>query len=153
MTMQARISYQEAPAGFYQAMYAVENYLKESGLDFKLVELIKNRASQINGCGYCLDMHHKDALKAGESFERLYLLPAWKEAPQYSQQEKAVLNLTDTLTTISESGPEKVERAYEQAAAHFSKEQIAYMVLAICQINAWNRIAISFGTVPGSYKA
>lgn len=144
-----RISYQDAPKGLYEAMRNIEKYLNESGISHKLFELIKTRASQINRCGYCLDMHHKDAIKAGETIERLYLLPAWKEAPCYTPEEKAVLNLTDTLTKISEND---VEEAYEAMAKYYSKEEIANIVLAICQINSWNRIAITFGNVPGSYK-
>ena len=144
-----RISFQEAPKGLYEVMQNVEKYLKECGIDHKLIHLIKTRASQINGCGYCLDMHHKDAIKAGESFDRLYLLPAWEEAPCYTVEEKAALHFTDALTKISESD---VDKAYERMAKFYSKEQIANITLAICQINSWNRIAITFGNIPGSYK-
>lgn len=148
-----RISYQETPKGVYETMLNTEKYLREnSGISHVLIHLIKIRASQINGCGYCLDMHHKDALKAGESFERLYLLPAWEESPCYSEEEKAVLHFTDVLTGISGASAKKVEEAYERMAKHFSKAQTANIVLAICQINSWNRIAITFGNIPGSYK-
>jgi len=150
--MNPRISYQESPQEFYKAMYAVENYLNNSGLTHTEIHLIKVRASQINGCGYCLDMHHKDALKAGESFDRLYLLPAWEESPCYTDEEKAMINLTDLLTKISDSTPHQVEEAYARMAKYFDKEKIANTVLAICQINSWNRIAISFGNIPGSYQ-
>ena len=150
--MEPRITLQEAPKGLYDAMINIETYLKKCGIDHSLIELIKIRASQINGCGYCLDMHHKDALREGESIQRLYLLPAWKESPVYSEEEKVVLNLTEVLTTISESDPEVIAEAYDRVAAHYSKEQIANLVLAICQINSWNRIAITFGSVPGTYK-
>ena len=148
-----RITYQEAPKGLYAAMLNTEKYIKESGLPFSLYELIKIRASQINRCGYCLDMHHKDALKAGETFQRLYLLPAWEESPTFTEEEKAALYLTDVLTQISNHTSETIENAYERMSNYYSKDQIANIVLAICQINAWNRIAITFGTVPGSYKA
>ena len=147
-----RIRFQEAPKGLYEAMLNTEAYINNSGISHTLKELIKTRASQINGCGYCLDMHHKDALKAGETFERLYLLPAWEESPCYTSEEKAVLNLTDVLTKIESSTPQEVEDAYERIAKFFSKEEIANTVLAICQINSWNRIAITFGNVPGSYR-
>ncbi|MBV6643444.1 MAG: carboxymuconolactone decarboxylase family protein [Cyclobacteriaceae bacterium] len=150
--MNPRISYQESPQGLYKAMYAIENYLNGSGLTHTEIHLIKVRASQINGCGYCLDMHHKDALKAGETFDRLYLLPAWKESPCYTDEEKALLNLTDVLTRIADSTPEQVEQAYDRMAKYFDKEKIANTVLAICQINSWNRIAITFGNIPGSYQ-
>lgn len=147
-----RISQAEIPGGLYAAMLNTEKYLKECGLSHSLIHLIKIRASQINGCGYCLDMHHKEALKDGESLDRLYLLPAWEESPCYTQGEKAVLHLTDVLTGIAHSDPKTVEGAYEGMALHYSKAQIANTVLAICQINAWNRIAITFGNIPGSYK-
>jgi AhpD family alkylhydroperoxidase len=147
-----RISFQEFPKGFYATMANTEKYLKDCGISHPLIELIKTRASQINGCGYCLDMHHKDALKAGETFDRLYLLPAWEEAPCYTSEEKAVLFLTDVLTQISHHNAEAIEKAYDGMANYYSKEEIANIVLAICQINSWNRIAITFGNVPGSYK-
>lgn len=147
-----RISYAEAPKGLYAAMQNTEKYLHECGLSFSLIELVKIRASQINRCGFCLDMHHKDALKAGEQFQRLYLLPAWEEAPCFSEEERAALFLTDVLTKMSEHSGAAIESAYDRAAEHFSKEEIANLVLLICQINSWNRIAITFGTTPGSYK-
>ena len=147
-----RISFQEIPKGMYSAMLNVEKYLKGTNIPHLLYELIKTRASQINHCGYCIDMHHKDAIKAGEDFQRLYLLPAWKEAPVFTAQEKAVLLLTDTLTEIAHASPEAVEEAYEKMALYYSKEEIANIVLAICQINAWNRVAITFGNIPGSYQ-
>jgi len=150
--MEPRITFQDVPKGLYEAMINIETYLKKSGIDHSLIALVKIRASQINGCGYCLDMHHKDALKEGESIQRLYLLPAWKESPVYSEKEKVVLNLTEVLTKISEAEPEEIANAYERVAAHYSKDQIANIILAICQINSWNRLTITFGTVPGTYK-
>ena len=150
--MEPRITFHETPKGLYELMQNIEVHLKKSGLPHDLLYLIKVRASQINGCGYCLDMHHKDAIKAGETFQRLYLLNAWKESPVYSEAEKAVLNLTDVLTTISESEPEAIAEAYDRVALHFPKDQIANLVMAISQINSWNRITITFGTVPGTYK-
>lgn len=150
--VKSRIEMQEIPASMYQLMANIEKYLKQCGIPMSLLELIKTRASQINKCGFCLDMHHKDALKEGETFQRLYLLPAWKESPCYTPEEKAVLHLTDILTNLSASEPEDVERAYDGMAEHYNKEQIANVVLAICQINSWNRIAITFGNIPGSYK-
>lgn len=147
-----RINHQDVSKGFFSGMFSSEKFLKESGLPHSLLELIKTRASQINRCGYCLDMHHKDALKAGETFDRLYLLPAWEEAPCFTAAEKAVLNLTDVLTLISDHRAHDIEAAYERMSTIYTKEEIANVVLAICQINAWNRIAISFGTTPGSYQ-
>lgn len=147
-----RITYQETPKGLYQAMLNTESYISNCGLSHTLIELIKVRASQINRCGYCLDMHHKDAIKSGETFDRLYLLPAWEESPCYSGQEKAVINLTEVLTNINRVSSHEIEAAYDRIATHFNKEEIANIVLAITQINAWNRIAITFGNEPGSYK-
>ena len=147
-----RIAYAEMPKGLYAAMLNTEKYLKESGLPVSLVELIKTRASQINKCGYCLDMHHKDALKLGETFQRLYLLPAWEESPVYTEEEKAVLNLTDKVTEISKQSAHEIEEAYNRVSAFYSKAEIANIVLAITQINAWNRLAITFGNIPGSYN-
>lgn len=147
-----RIPVQEIPKGLYAVMLNTEKYLKECGLPASLIELIKTRASQINKCGYCLDMHHKDAIRAGETFQRLYLLPAWEESPVFTDEEKTVLNLTDRLTEISKQTAHEIEEAYERVSQYYSKPQIANIVLAITQINAWNRIAITFGNIPGSYK-
>ncbi|HEU5292098.1 MAG TPA: carboxymuconolactone decarboxylase family protein [Cyclobacteriaceae bacterium] len=147
-----RISFTEIPSGLLSAMQNTEKYIKACGIPHDLIELIKTRASQINHCGYCIDMHHKDALKAGEQFQRLYLLPAWQEAPCYTDEEKAVLRLTDVLTEIAKHEPETIERAFEGLLPYYSKEQIANIVLAIGQINIWNRMAITFGNVPGTYK-
>jgi AhpD family alkylhydroperoxidase len=148
--MEPRITFAELPDGLYPLMKNIEVYLKKN-ISHPMIGLIKMRASQINGCGYCLDMHHKDATKEGETVQRLYLLPAWKESPVYTEQEKAVLNLTDTLTKIAQKEPEEIAVAYANMEKYFSKQEIANYVLAICQINSWNRIAITFGTVPGSY--
>jgi len=147
-----RISFQDIPNGLYAVMQNTEKYLKECGLPHALIMLIKVRASQINKCGYCLDMHHRDAIKGGETFQRLYLLPAWEESPCFTDQEKAVLSLTDTLTHISKQSAHAIEKAYERTSQYYSKAEIANIVLAITQINAWNRISITFGNIPGSYN-
>lgn len=130
-------------------MYGVENYLKKAGIDKKLYHLVKVRASMINGCGYCIDMHTKEALNDGEELKRIYLTRVWREAPVYSDKEAAALHLTEALTRMAESD---LESAYEHVARHFSKEEIANLTLLICQINSWNRIAVTFGFVPGSYQ-
>ena len=147
-----RISFQEMPKGLYEVMRNGEKYLRECGISHQLIALIKVRSSQINGCGYCLDMHHKDALRVGEKLERLYLLPAWEEAPCFTAEEKAALNFTEVLTKISGSGVNEIAAAYELMSRYYEKEQIANIILAICQINSWNRIAITSGYVPGSYE-
>jgi len=150
--MEPRIKFEEVNSELYQLMRNIEVYIHKSGIPFKLYELIKIRASQINGCGFCLDMHHKDAVAGGESIQRLYLLPAWREAPVYTDEERVVLNLTERLTLISQSTPEQIDDAYEQVAKYYSKEEIANLILAINQINAWNRFAITFHNVSSSYK-
>lgn len=148
-----RITFQDVPKGWYELMRNIEAHLKNSGIAPDLLFLIKVRSSQINGCGYCTDMHYKDALKAGEKLQRLYLLSAWRESPVYSDAEKAALNLTDVLTLIADARPDTIERAYDEVAAYYNKAEIAHLVMAINQINSWNRIAITFGTVPGTYQS
>ena len=144
-----RISFREAPGKVYETMRATENYVRSS-VEPRLLELIKVRASQINGCAYCIDMHIKDALKAGETFQRLYSLDAWRETDYYTDKERAALKLTETLTLIAEN--HMSDELYRELQDHFSKEEIANLTLAICQINSWNRLAIAFGTKPGSYQ-
>ena len=148
-----RIAYGEVPKGLFAAMSNTEKYLKECGLPVSLIQLIKIRASQINKCGYCLDMHHKDALRLGETFQRLYLLPAWEESPCFTEEEKAVLNLTERLTEISKHPVHEIAEAYNRISQYYSKAEVANIVLAITQINGWNRIAITFDNIPGSYNA
>lgn len=149
MTME-RIASHEVPKGAYATMLNTEKYLREAGIDPKVYHLVKLRASMINGCGYCIDMHTKEALKDGESLQRLYLSRVWRESPQYSNEERAALHLTEALTNISTNSD--VEDAYSHAAEVFSKDEIANLTLLICQINSWNRIAITFGFEPGSYE-
>lgn len=149
--MEPRITFKEAPKEVYPLMQSIQTYLKKS-MDHRLELLIKVRASQINRCGFCLDMHHKDAINEGETFQRLYLLPAWRESPVYTDKERAALHLTETLTLIASKTDEEVESAYEWVAKYFSKEEIVNLIVAINQINAWNRLSITFGNVPGSYQ-
>lgn len=150
--MEPRITFQDVPKGWYELMQNIETHVKNSGLPHKLIYLVKVRSSQINRCGYCIDMHHKDAIREGETIQRLYLLPAWEESPVFSDAEKAVLNLTEVLTPISESQPEVIAKAYERVSTYFSKAEIANIIMCINQINAWNRVAITFGSIPGTYK-
>lgn len=119
-------------------------------LEASLLELVKMRASQINGCGYCLDMHSKDARHAGESEQRLYLLNAWREAPFYSDRERAALAWTEAFTTLEKQHVS--DEVYEQARANFSHEELVRLTLAVAAINAWNRINIAFSVVPGTYR-
>ncbi|MEM1161442.1 MAG: carboxymuconolactone decarboxylase family protein [Pseudomonadota bacterium] len=135
-------------------MLEQEKLLKESGLDQSLIELVRLRASQINGCAYCIDMHWQDARADGEGEERLYLLNAWRDASVFSEREAAALAWTEALTLIEAShAPDEVYAAVEK---HFSPREQVVLSLVICAINAWNRIAIGFRmphSLPGSAKA
>jgi AhpD family alkylhydroperoxidase len=148
---QPRIDYkQPAHVRAMQAMSGLEKYVRGSGLEQSLLELVKTRASQINGCAFCLDMHTKDARAQGETEQRLYTLSAWRETPFFSARERAALEWTEELTRISESNvPDEL---YDRVRQHFSEEEVVNLTLAIIAINGWNRIAISFRSVPGSYQ-
>jgi AhpD family alkylhydroperoxidase len=134
----------------FQTLLKLEGYVKKSGLDYKLWELVKIRASQINGCAFCLDMHTKDARAMGETEQRLYLLNAWREAPFYTDTERAALALTEAVTKISEGGVPNA--LYEIVREHFDESQFVDLIMAINAINSWNRMAISTGMVPGDYQ-
>jgi len=134
-----------------QLMLNIESYIANCGLDHKLLHLIKMRASQINGCAYCLDMHSKDARALGETEQRLYALNAWRETPFYSDRERAALAWTEAVTLITEGHvPDAV---YNSVREQFSEEELVNLTLAITTLNAWNRLAISFRALPGSYRA
>jgi AhpD family alkylhydroperoxidase len=133
----------------YRAMLELDSEVHHLGLDPLLVELVKTRASQINGCAFCIDMHTKDARAAGESEERLYLLNAWRESPLYSAPERAALALAEAVTRLGEAGvPDDV---YEEARAQFSEQELAGVIWMIVVINAWNRVAITTRLEPGHY--
>lgn len=136
------------PAG-YRALYALETAVRESTLDPVIFELVKLRASQINGCAYCIDMHYKDARAAGETEERLYMLPAWRESAAYTEAERAALALCEAVTLIAEGVPADVEA---DARAAFDDETYAALVFTLATINAWNRIAITGHAEPGHYQ-
>jgi AhpD family alkylhydroperoxidase len=139
--MKPRINLLKESPDAYRAMRGLEEYITKSGLDRKLYELIKLRASQINGCAYCINMHTRDAMKLGETAQRLFLLDAWQETELYSEKERAVLALTESMTLISETHvPDEV---YEEAAKHLDKSELAAVIMAVVTINAWNRIAIT----------
>jgi len=124
------------------ALEALQRYIDTCGLDHALLELVKTRASQINGCAYCIEMHTSDARKAGESEQRLYLLSAWRESPLYSTRERAALAWTEALTLIAEThAPDEV---YAEASRHFSEKELVNLSVAIGMINIWNRLAIGF---------
>jgi AhpD family alkylhydroperoxidase len=148
--MQSRIEYAEIAQGAIKAMFGLEKYLAECELEASLIDLIKLRASQINGCAYCIDMHTKDARARGESEQRLYELVAWRETPFYTERERAALAWTEAVTLIAdEHVPDEV---YEQACQQFTEQELVNLTLAIVAINGWNRFAISFRTVPGIYQ-
>jgi AhpD family alkylhydroperoxidase len=143
-------AFQASPKA-YQAMAALESFVASCGLEKPLLLLVKMRASQINGCAYCLDMHSKDARALGESEQRLYLLNAWREAPFYTERERAALQWTEAVTLVAEDHvPDEV---YERVAKQFSEQELGNLTLAIATINSWNRLCISFRVEPGSYKS
>ena len=148
--MSTRIDYNKIAPEAFRAMFGLERYVRDSGLEPSLLHLIKMRASQINGCAYCLDMHSKDARAAGETEQRLYLLNAWREAPFYNERERAALAWTEALTLISENHvPDEI---YNEVRQHFSEKELADLSLAAVAINGWNRLAISFRSEVGTYQ-
>ncbi len=148
--MAARLDYGKASPEATRALYALEMFVKGSGLDHSLLELIKLRASQINSCAFCVDMHWKDARAAGETEERLYMLNAWEEATVYSAKERAALALTEAVTLVSQTHvPDAV---FDEAQKHFSDKELTNLTLAISTINAWNRLSITFRAEPGKYQ-
>lgn len=148
--MKERMDLGKVEPQLYQGMIGLERAVSAAGLDKKLQELIKIRASQINGCAFCLDMHTKDARKSGESEQRIYALNAWRETPFYTPAERAALALTEAVTLVASSHvPDEV---YEEAARHFNENEIAKIIMAIVAINAWNRIAIATRKEAGTYQ-
>jgi AhpD family alkylhydroperoxidase len=150
MDMKARIEFHQANPKVAQLLLAIEGYLHGSGLASRLQHLIKTRASQINGCAQCIDMHTKDARTEGESEQRLYALNAWRETPFFDERERAALAWTEAVTRVADTHvPDDV---YELARQQFSEQELIDLTLAIANINAWNRLSIAFRTVPGSYR-
>jgi AhpD family alkylhydroperoxidase len=148
--MEQRINYMKTNREVVKLMMGLEEYKKTTGIDSELIELIKIRASQINGCAYCLDMHTKDARAMGETEQRIYCLSAWRESPFYSEQERAALELTEAVTAISANGvPDEL---YERVRLHFDEKQYIDLVTMIITINGWNRLAISAKSIPGHYQ-
>ncbi len=150
MNMKPRVVYANvAPEGL-AAMLGLESYVHSSGLEPALLELVKVRASQINGCAYCLDMHTKDARQDGETEQRLYAVATWHEAPFFSERERAALAWTEAVTLVGDTHvPDDV---YELARRHFGEKELVDLTLAVVAINGWNRLAVAFRTVPGTYK-
>jgi AhpD family alkylhydroperoxidase len=147
--MNARINLMNVNPGIMRAMLGLEKQVGKGGLDHKLLDLVRMRASQINGCAYCLDMHSKDARAAGETEQRLYGLNAWRETPYYSARERAALEWTEALTLVTKGHvPDDV---YERVRQEFSEDELAHLSLAIVAINGWNRLNVAARTVPGDY--
>jgi AhpD family alkylhydroperoxidase len=148
--MSERIDYSKASPAAYRAMFGLERYIRGCGLEASLLELVKMRASQINGCAFCLDMHSKDARAAGETEQRLYLLNAWREAPFYTDRERAALAWTEAMTLVADGHvPDEV---YNEVRGHFSEKELVDLSLAVVAINGWNRLAIGFRSEPGAYQ-
>jgi AhpD family alkylhydroperoxidase len=148
--MQPRIDYRKHAQEPLQSLYSIERYVAASGLEEKLLLLVRTRASQINGCAFCLDMHTIDARAAGETEQRLYTLDAWRETPFFSDRERAALAYTEAVTRVSETHvPDDV---FEEAKKQFSEKEMVDLTLAVAMINLWNRIAISTRAVPGRYR-
>ncbi|HEX5488813.1 MAG TPA: carboxymuconolactone decarboxylase family protein [Rhodanobacteraceae bacterium] len=148
--MTQRLNYVQASPDGFKAIRQLQEHVDNSGLEHPLMELVKMRASQINGCAYCLDMHSKDARAAGETEQRLYLLDAWRESPFYSERERAALAWTEALTRISDN--DVSDALYEDVRKQFGDKELVELTLAIIAINGWNRLAIPFRSEPGHYQ-
>ena len=145
--MKARISFEETSREFMNVLIAPGAYIRKSGLDPNLVELIDFHVSTINGCAYCLDMHFKDAMAMGESEQRLYSLAAWRDCPYYSDKERAALAYAEAVTAN-----EVEDKVFDALTPFFSKKEIADLTFAVATINTWNRLNHAFRTIPGGYK-
>jgi AhpD family alkylhydroperoxidase len=148
--MEPRIDGMKVAPGVLEAMLGIEKYLIKSRLDRNLLNLIYLRASQINGCAYCLDMHWKDLRTAGETEQRLYSLDAWKESPYYTDRERAALGWTEAVTNLQEGRVS--DSIYEEMQKFFSEKEIVDLTLAVAAINSWNRLNIALRAVPGTYQ-
>src|SRR5579884_3143585 len=149
--MKPRIDVLRSAPGAYEAVLSLEKYVQNSGLEMPLYHLIKLRASQLNGCAYCIDMHWKDLRAIGENEQRLYGLDAWRESPYYTERERAALAWTEAVTLVASTHvPDEV---YEEVLRVFSEKEIADLTFAVAAINAWNRLAISLRAEPGKYQA
>lgn len=148
--MEARLNALKIAPELYPKFLTIEKHIGSCGLERPLLELVRMRASQINGCAYCLDMHSKDARAAGETEQRLYLLNAWRESPFYSDRERAALEWTEAVTLVSETHvPDEV---YDRVKGHFTPAELVNLTAAIAMINMWNRMSIAFRAVPGGYQ-
>ena len=147
--MTQRIDYARVAPEAYQAQLAMEAYVRRCSIERPLVELVKLRASYLNGCAYCIDMHTKDARAAGETEQRLYAVPVWRETPFFTPRERAALAWTEAVTEVGRTGVP--DETYDALRAHFSEAEIVDLTMAVIVINGWNRLAVAFRTPPGSY--
>ncbi len=148
--MKPRIHYAKAAPGLYEAMEALDTYLAGCGLDETLLHLVRLRASQINGCAYCIDMHWKDLRALGETEQRLYSLDAWRETPFYTEKERAALAWTEAVTFVTEGHvPDSV---HAEARQQLNEQELSNLTLAVAAINAWNRLSIAARLTPGEYQ-
>ena len=148
--MEARIGFTDVTKGLFDGLFKTEMYLKKCGLDHKLLELIKCRVSQINGCAYCLDMHSKDLLAEGENAQRLLVLDAWRETPFFSDREQAALAWAEAVTKLTNN--DVSDEVYETARQQFSEQELIDLTMAVVTINCYNRINVAFRVQGGSYK-
>ena len=148
--MKLRLNYGKVAPGIYEAMGALDGYLQQCDVEKALLMLVQLRASQINGCAYCLDMHWKDLRAIGEREQRLYSLDAWREGPYYTDRERAALQWTEAVTHVADGHVPDV--AYEAVRPHFSDKELADLTLAVATINAWNRLSIAARLTPGTYQ-
>jgi AhpD family alkylhydroperoxidase len=148
--MEQRVNYLNVGPGAIAAMYGLETYLAKSSIESSLLHLIKLRVSQINGCAYCIDMHSKDLRAEGETEQRLYLLDAWREAPFYTERERAALSWAEAVTLVTDG--HVPDHVFEEVRKQFSESELVDLTLAITTINAWNRLSIAFRVEPGTYQ-
>ena len=148
--MQPRIAIDKVSPGAIQALYGLEAYVQQSGIEHALLSLIKTRASQINGCAFCIDMHTKEARARGETEQRLYLLDAWRESPFYTDRERAALEWTEAVTLVNRDHvPDEV---YARVCEQFTESELVNLTLAVVAINSWNRVCVSFRVTPGTFQ-
>jgi AhpD family alkylhydroperoxidase len=148
--MKARLDFRKASPEGAKAMMGLHMFVRNCGLDHALLELVKLRASQLNGCAHCIDMHTKELRADGESEQRLYLLNAWRESPFYSERERAALAWTEAVTLVADS--QVPDDVYDEARKQFSEDELVNLTMALVAINGANRLNIAFRTVPGSHQ-
>ncbi len=148
--MTPRIDPSKVSPDAYRAIMGIELFVRGSGLETSLIELVKLRASYMNGCAYCVDMHTKDARAEGETEQRLYAVPVWRETGFYTDRERAALAFTEAVTELGEGGVS--DAVYAETRRHFDDDELVKLTMAVVAINCWNRVAVTFRTEPGSYR-